>query len=128
MTLKSAVKQAIDEIEASFAGHKVDVTADEQGGARVRVHGLHLGDQYKASTASVGFTISFQYPEADVYPHFVVPALVRGDGNALGASFTAATWDGAEATQVSRKSNNRIQDLETAAIKLNMVIAWIRSR
>jgi hypothetical protein len=45
-----------------------------------------------------------------------------------GGEFQQVQWNGAPATQLSRRSNNRIQDLDTAAIKLNKVLAWIRSR
>lgn len=128
MTLKTSVQRAIEEIVASFAGHKVDVTEDGQGGARVGVHDLHVGDQYAAPTSQVAFALTFQYPEADVYPHFVVPRMTRADGSPLGPSFSDSSWGDAAATQVSRRSNNRIQDLETAVIKLLKVLAWIRSR
>ena len=128
MTLKAPVQQAIAEIEASFSGHKIDVTEDGQGGARVCVHDLHVGDQYLAPASQVAFALTFQYPEADVYPHFVIPRMTRLDASALGPSFSDSSWGDVAATQVSRRSNNRIQDLETAVIKLHKVLAWIRSR
>jgi len=128
VALKQAVERAIAEIRETFVGHKVDVTEDGDGGARVRVHDLHLGEQYVPSTSWVEFAITFQYPEADVYPHFLVPGLKRVDGAGLGGEFQQVQWNGSPATQLSRRSNNRIQDLDTAAIKLNKVLTWIRSR
>jgi hypothetical protein len=125
--LKSAVEQAVREVQETYAGHDVEVVEDGQGGARVRVSDLLLGDQYNPSKSWIAFAITFQYPEADVYPHFV-GRLVKANGAALGESFSASTWSGEAAIQVSRRSNNRNQDLDTAAIKLNKVLAWIRSR
>jgi hypothetical protein len=128
VALKTAVQQAIREIEKTFTGTKVDVTEDGSGGAHVRVQDLHLGDQYQPSVSWVAFAITFQYPEADVYPHFLVAGFARVDGKSLGESFGQATWEESPVTQVSRRSNNRNQDLDTAAIKLNKVLTWIRSR
>src|SRR4051812_1421261 len=119
MALKPAVQQAILEIEKTFAGHLVAVTEDGQGGARVRVHDLDLGAQYEPAKSWIEFAITFQYPEADVYPHFLVGGLKRVDGGALGGEFQQVQWSGATATQVSRRSTNRNQEFDTAAIKLN---------
>ena len=126
--LKAAVQQAIREIEETFAGHAVEVVEDGQGGARVRVSDLFLGDQYKPSKSWIAFAITFQYPEADVYPHFLVASIARVDGQALGAGFGQVTWEGSQVIQVSRRSNNRNQNVDTATIKLNKVLAWIKSQ
>jgi len=128
VALKAAVEQAIREIEETFAGHTVEVVEDSQGGARVRVSDLILGDQYKPNRSWIEFAITFQYPEADVYPHFLVAGLARVDGSGLGGGFGQTTWTNSTVTQVSRRSNNRNQELDTAAIKLSKVLAWIRSR
>lgn len=128
MALKAAVQQAIREIEESFVGRRVEVTEDGQGGARVRVHDLDLGGQYEPPKSWIEFVITFQYPEADVYPHFLVGGLRRVNGGALGTEFQQVQWNNSTVTQLSRRSNNRNQDLDTAAIKLNKVLAWIRSK
>ncbi len=128
MALKPDVDKAIAEIRETFAGKQVDVTEDGQGGARVRVHDMHIGDQYKPSTSWVEFAITFQYPAADVYPHFFVGGVTRVDGGELGGEFQQVDWNGAPATQLSRRSNRMNQDVDTAAIKLTKVLAWVRSR
>jgi hypothetical protein len=128
VALKAAVQQAISEIEETFSGHSVVVTEDGQGGARVRVHDLDLGGQYGPPKSWIEFAITFQYPEADVYPHFLIGGLKRVNGGALGGEFQQVQWNGSTVTQLSRRSNNRNQDFDTAAIKLNKVLAWIRSR
>ncbi len=81
----------------------------------------------------VGFQIVFQYPFADVYPHYFPAELRRTDGNGLGEGFHANNTftrpSGSEtAMMVSRRSNKRDPATETAAIKLAKVIDWIRSR
>ena len=68
--MKQAVEQAIEEIRKSVVGHRVDVEADDDGGAFVHVHDLEIGEQYEPDRSWVAFHITFQYPFADVYPHF----------------------------------------------------------
>ena len=40
----------------------------------------------------IGFRITFQYPYADVYPHFTNANLARSDGRSLGGGFGTATF------------------------------------
>lgn len=124
------VEQAIAEIRATFAGHQVNVEADPEGGAYVTVHDLPLGEQYAPSASWIGFHITFQYPHADVYPHFCVADLKK-NGQDVSAPFHKGEWkppSGAvPATSVSRRSNNRNAAVDTAAIKLMKVLEWIRS-
>jgi hypothetical protein len=127
-----AIEQAIAEIRATFDGHPIDVDPDPEGGAFVKVHDLSLGDQYEPSVSWVAFRITFQYPHADVYPHFCVGGLKRKDGTELVAPFHKATWEtprGAEASiSVSRRANHWNAAVDTAAIKLTRVLEWIRSQ
>ncbi len=130
MALTRAVERAIEEVRASYPDHKVEVVEDGQGGARVRVHDLFLGEQYDPKTSWIAFAITFQYPEADVYPHFLIRTLKRVDNAPLGGAFQQTEntrWEGELATQVSRRSNNRNHDLDTAAIKVGKVLVWLRS-
>jgi hypothetical protein len=131
--MKQAVEQAIEEIRKSFVGQRVDVEADDDGGAFVRVHDLEIGEQYETERSWVAFHITFQYPFADVYPHFCGADVKRKDGAALGEGFSAgAQWktksQSEAAIQVSRRSNHWDSSADTAAIKLDKVLTWIRSR
>jgi hypothetical protein len=129
--MHTPVEQAIAEIRATFPGHQVDVEPDPDGGAYVAVRDLHLGDQYAPSVSWVGFHITFQYPHADVYPHFCVAGLKKNDA-AVAAPFHKGEWkppSGAvPATSVSRRSNHWNPAVDTAAIKLMKVLEWIRSQ
>ena len=130
--MNPSVTQAIAEIQATFAGHQVDVEPDPDGGAFVSVRDLHLGDQYMPSVSWVGFHITFQYPHADVYPHYCVAGLKK-NGADVGVPFHKAEWkppSGAavSATSISRKSNHWNAAADTAAIKLLKVLDWVRSQ
>lgn len=123
-----SVKQAVDEIRQAFVDHQITAEEEEQGGAIVIVHDIDIGDTYTPATTWVGCLITFQYPRADVYPHFIDGNVKRVDGKPLGGGFSSRTWQDRPAHQVSRRSNHRNPAVDTAAIKLVKVIEWIRSR
>jgi hypothetical protein len=123
------VQEAVHDLRQAFGKDGVDVDEEEQqGGAYVVVRDLLLGDQYEPSASWCGFLITFQYPRADVYPHFFDPSLRRRDGRGLGNGFSLQTWRGVPALQVSRRSNRHNAATDTAALKLAKVIEWIRTR
>ena len=131
--MNAEVQRAIEEIQSAFPGVLLDVEPDPDGGAFVKAHDLHLGQQYEPERSWSAFRITFQYPFADIYPHFFIAELRRKDGKALGEAFHANhKWEhpaGAEAaTMVSRRSNRRDPTTETAAMKLAKVLDWMRSR
>ena len=74
------VSTAIDELRSTFDQCSVEVEADGSGGAYVVVRGIPLGSPYRQTETWIGFQITFQYPYADVYPHFTDPNLAREDG------------------------------------------------
>src|ERR1700736_6558230 len=133
MALTSDVIAAIEDIRVAHPDHRVSVEEDGSGGAFVEVDDLLLGDQYEPSRSWTGFRITFQYPMADVYPHFVINGLRRKDGRPLGVGFQLNNqgWQPPSgikvATMVSRRSNRRDPTTETAVIKLEKVLSWIRS-
>jgi hypothetical protein len=125
------IEQAIAEIKVTFDRHTVDVVPEKQGGAYVVVHDHRIGDQYTPDSTWVGFLITFQYPYADVYPHFIDGTVKRADEKALGESFSGVTtWPGRDGPviQVSRRSNRLDPAVDTAATKLAKVLEWIRTR
>jgi hypothetical protein len=130
--MKPEIEKAIQEIRVAFGD--VEIQPDENGGAYVRARDLVLGAQYEPEKSWSAFRITFQYPFADVYPHFFIPGLRRKDGRPLGEGFhsNGQVWEhpgGREpATMVSRRSTKRDPSTETAAIKLAKVLDWIRSR
>src|SRR5438105_10306073 len=121
MPLKDDVKVAIDEIRNAYPDNIISVEEDGDGGAFVEVDNLGLGQQYDPEKSFVRFRITFQYPFAGVYPHFVVAGLKRKDGKPLGESFHSNNegWQPPSSTttttMVSRRSNRRDPATETAA-------------
>jgi hypothetical protein len=121
------VAEAIEEIRCTFEGCEVEVEADGSGGAVVVVRGVPMGCPYVHAQVWFGFHITFQYPSADVYPHFTNPDLARSDGHGLGNGFGTASFRGQPAIQISRRSNRLNPETEKAALKLLKVIKRMKS-
>jgi hypothetical protein len=129
VALKAEVQRAVDEIRAAFSEHVVNVRDDGEGGAYVVVEGIESGPSYEPALVWFGFRITFQYPYADVYPHFVDGRLTRKDGKPLGEALSAGQqFEGRPAIQISRRTNNPDPRFENAARKLLRIIAWLRTR
>jgi hypothetical protein len=131
--MKPEVEQAIEEVRRAFPGTTLDVEPDPEGGAFVRVHDFDLGERYEPARSWCAFRITFQYPFADIYPHFLVPLLKRRDATPLRPPFHLnKEWvhpGGSEpATMISRRSNRRDPTMETAALKLAKVLDWVRTQ
>lgn len=123
------VQEAITEVRSAFPNHAVEVTPDPDGGALVVVQDLPLGSQYRPERSWVGFRIVFQYPHADVYPHYTDPNLARVDGAPLGEGMQQSVqWHNRLATQISRSSRGWNAADDTAALKLRKVLDWLASR
>lgn len=122
-----AVEKAIGEIKSSLPECEVEAEPDGSGGAHVMVREVPLGPPYVQATIWVGFQITFQYPYADVYPHFTCAELKRADGRELGAGLGGASYRGKPAIQISRRSNKLNPATDTAALKLLKVMQWLRT-
>ena len=127
--MQPAVAKAIEEIRSTFPEAVVTVHADGSGGAWFFADGVDIGPAFSPPSIWIGADISAQYPYADVYPIFVSPELRRAGGGALGdATSPNVGFHGRNAIQISRRSNHRDPGLETAAMKLQKVLAWLARR
>lgn len=126
--LTPEVRRAIDEIVAGFPAARVTADADGNGGAYVTVEDVPLHKIYEQRETWVGFHITYQYPFADVYPHFVRADLRRANGDALGKAMTQGKFRGRPAIQLSRRSNHRDPARDTALLKLQKVLQWLNCR
>ncbi len=127
--VKPAVVKAIEEIRSSFSDCQVEMYPDGSGGASVVVRGIPLAPPYAQADTWMGFQITFQYPYADVYPHFTRCDLARKDGTPLGEGFgMSAQFRGQPAIQISRRSNKLNPATDTASLKLQKVLLWMKQR
>ncbi len=126
--ISPSVAQAIKQIRCTFKGCSIEFEEDGSGGAFVVVTGIRLGPPYVQANVWIGFQITFQYPYADVYPHFTNADLSRLNGAELGDGFGAGSFRDQPAIQVSRRSNRINPQTDTAALKLLKVVKWMKSR
>ena len=126
-TIVPEVAKAIEEIRSTFEGCAVEAERDGSGGAIVVVRGIPLGCPYRQTEVWIGFQVTFQYPYADVYPHFTNAELTRSDGSGLGGGFGTASFQGQPAIQISRRSNRLDPETDTAALKLLKVVRWMKN-
>lgn len=132
--VKQAVRDALRTVHDQFGAGRVTSQPDGQGGLWIRIEGLELGSTYVQHETFLVAQLQFSLPAADVYPLFVRPDLARVDGLPLGEGFssTRTTAPGAEqpiaAVQVSRRTRGGQFRSQTAAMKIEKVMAWIRTR
>jgi hypothetical protein len=124
----AAVEKAIAELRACFPDNPLEVIPDGSGGAFITMKAIPLGPPWAQADTWIGFQITFQYPYADVYPHFVRSDLSRVDGKPLGAGLGQAQFHGQAAVQISRRSNKLNPATDTATLKLLKVLKWLRSQ
>jgi hypothetical protein len=126
--MKPDVEAAISELQAHYPG-QVQATELGDGGAKVVVRQISLADSpYAQADTWCGFTITFAYPYADIYPHFVRPDLARRDNGALGQSFhPGRDFYGEPSVMLSRRTKVFNQDYPMSALlKLEKVMEWMR--
>jgi hypothetical protein len=134
--MKQAVVDAVKELVEGLPDSTVTAVEDSDGGAFVLVEPIDVGSRFAPSETWVGFHITFSYPEADVYPHFIdagVKYVGEGptpnqhpDGDlptALSRGQALPHFDRA-AIQISRRSKNP----GTALYKLRRVIDFLKTR
>lgn len=138
--MKPEVEKALDELTTGLPDATVDSKPDPDGGAFVLVHGIEIGSSFEPASSWVGFHITFAYPDADVYPHFIDPEVryvgsgeapnQSPDGNLPTAMTRGATMPGFErpAIQISRRSNRRDADSDSALQKLLRIVEFLRTR
>jgi hypothetical protein len=122
------VQVAVEQIRANFPECPLEAIPDGSGGAFVTLTNVPLGSPWTQADTWIGFQITFQYPYADVYPHFIRPDLTRTDGKPLGTGLGQAQFRNQPAVQVSRRSNKLNPATDTANLKLLKVLQWLRSQ
>ncbi|MFE4835215.1 hypothetical protein ACFRAU_11115 [Arthrobacter sp. NPDC056691] len=132
MAITEEVQVALEELRASFPDSSLTVEETGDGGAWVRVEPVPTGPAFPQRETWIAFHIPYNYPEADVYPHFIRPDLTRADGQPHGEGFQQpiGCWTGGTimATQLSRRTNILDSATNTAAGKLLKVLKWLADR
>lgn len=124
--MNSEVTDAIAELARAFPASKVTVNDDGEGGARVIVDPVEIGERFVPSRTWMGGHITALYPNADIYPVFIDATVRRADGTAFQAPVTEGhNFDGRAAIQVSRRNNQIHACSQTAVGKFMKVIDFL---
>lgn len=125
--LNDKVAAALDELAITFQGAKLITEPDGAGGTRVCLEPVVLGEPFQQAEIWIGAHLPAQLPYADVYPLFVSANLTRLDQGALGEGLSAGhTFMSRPSVQVSRRSNNVDFENQTAAMKFQKVLQWLK--
>ncbi len=119
------VEKAVEELRTRFPDTEVDAVGTGDGGATVTIARVGPGPAYVQRETWMGFTISYLYPSADIYPLFASPDLTRVDGEPHGEGISLRSFQGAPALQLSRRSNRLNPATDTAALKVAKVLQWL---
>ncbi|MGD0713132.1 MAG: hypothetical protein ABSB24_02965 [Gaiellaceae bacterium] len=138
--MKPDVEKAVQELIDGAPG-SVRYGEDGDGGAYVLVEGIDIGEQFAPRVSWVGFHITWPYPEADVYPHFIDASVHYVGGSAtpnqhpdgdLPAAMSRGNFEAPgfklAGIQISRRSQRRNAETDTALDKLLRVIEFLRTR
>ena len=124
--MNSDVSEAVAELKRAFPDAKVIANDDGEGGARVIVDPVDLGERFTPRKTWMGGHLTALYPNADIYPVFIDASVRRADGRAFEAPVSLnATFDGRNAIQVSRRNNQIHACPQTAVAKFVKVIDFL---
>lgn len=126
--MKVEVTTAIAELKKQFAQSSFEVSEDGEGGARVIMESVDIGERYRPSTTWFGFHITAQYPYADIYPVFMGAEVSRVDGIPFKAPVTNGhNFAGRPAIQVSRRSAAAEGGSQKAVAKILKVLDFLEN-
>jgi len=138
--MTQAVTDAVEEIIAGFSAATVTTKDDGEGGAYVLVDPVSIGPHFDPTTSWIGFHITFPYPEADIYPHFIDSGVKyvgdkatneHPEGNlpvAMSRGHKLPSFDDRDAIQISRRTKNVNPDVDTALYKLHRIVSFLKAK
>lgn len=126
--MKDSIVEAIDELKMVFGNDNVILTPEKDGGAYVMVKKIELGAKFNCPHIWCSFYINYLYPASDIYPHYVSPELCFSNGEKLNGPFSTVieNKNKDKCIQVSRRSNRWNPAQDTALLKLEKVLKFIK--
>lgn len=126
--MNSNVEQAVGALCTAFPDAAVTVEEDGAGGAYVQIEPVDLGPRFTPGHTWMGGHLPPQLPYADVYPLFIGAEVAHADGRAFSPPITPGhNFRGRAALQVSRRTNRLDPATQTAALKFQKVLHWLRN-
>ena len=137
--MKAAVAEALKELAEGMPNAIVSHLEDDDGGAYVVVEPVDIGPSFEPRHTWAGFHVTYAYPEADVYPHFISGNVKyigaadtpnkHADGD-LPVPLSRGKMPGFErpAVQISRRTKSPDGETYSALYKLRRVIDLLKRR
>lgn len=125
--MKLEVTEAIEELRRKFPRCAVNIEDDGNGGARVVLENVELGQRFSPDRTWLGAHIPALYPYADIYPVFMGAEVTRADGVPFTPPITPnANFNGRPALQISRRNNLAQQYPQPAYAKFIKVLDFLQ--
>lgn len=124
LALPADVARAVDELERAFSV-RVSVTCEDGTGAIVCLADIELGERWTPRRGALWFLIPFHYPDAAIYPYYVVGATPTG--GVIGG-LQQVGWRGMDAIQVSLRHTAWNPAVDNAVGSVLQTQAWLRNR
>ncbi len=126
--MKLQVTKAIEQLKRAYPCSGVTVCEDGDGGAKVIVENVEIGEKFQPSSTWLGGHIPALYPYADIYPLFMSNDVSRVDG----VMFNDPISHGHQfldrpALQISRRNNHTQHYPQTAVEKFQKVLHFLRN-
>lgn len=122
------ILEAIEELKRAFPSSPITTVEDGQGGARVILERVDIGERYCPRVTWMGGHITALYPNADIYPVFLGGDVQRCDGRAFEVPITAGLiFEGRPALQVSRMNNQMHLARQTALAKFLKIVHFLET-
>lgn len=122
-TLPPELARAVEDLDQVLPT-RASVESQDETGILIRVRNVALAERWSPRAADLWFVIPYHYPDAPVYPYYVVGAApAHGSVPAL----QAVTWRGMPATQVSLRHTAWDPAHDSVVGCVLQTQAWLRS-
>jgi hypothetical protein len=121
-TLSPELSRAVDDLEDAFPG-RLAIESQDATGLVVRLHSVALAERWSARVGELWFVVPYNYPDAPVYPYYVVGVVLSG--GAVPALQTVV-WRGMTAVQVSLRQTAWDPSRDTVVGCVMQTTSWLR--
>ncbi len=115
----AAIANLCDEFPGTAA------VSDGSGGAYVDVPDIGIGPRWTPEVITVRFQISYNYPDAAIYPFFAPAGLRRAEGTWPSNMTEGVPFNGETAIQISLRANRWHPGTDTANGAVHQVRKWL---
>jgi hypothetical protein len=123
-TYTAEVQAAIEALVDEFPG--TAATPDGNGGAFVSVPELRIGPSWTPSVIILKLQLTYNYPDAAIYPFYAPQELQRTQGAWPGNMARGASFNGESLIQISLRANRWHPATDTAVGAVHQVGKWLR--